>query len=988
MTKLHTQLLIAAIALVLSQVIACVASDGNVFDGDLDPTDIVSTDDGSEGDDDSDGEGGEDGAAGDAGDDEDGTTPTPDDTSDDGSSDSDDGAGDPGDDDTQDDPPQREDQPSLEELEEAGDNEQFPTGHICVRDGQCETRHCVKMLPGAEEGVCTLPCVYDLDCPDSWQCILIRTSSRDAEMVCVDPDFCLDRDEDGYGHGPGCIAFDCDDNDPLTHPGAQERCNGRDNNCNGVPDDNSIDVGLECDTGLPGICGVGTTVCNSGVLECEQVQYPSIEVCDGLDNNCDGEVDDGNPGGGLPCSTAGLGQCAVGTTLCADGEIICSSSAGPQPERCDGLDNSCNGLIDDGFDGLGDVCFSGIGVCQRAGVGICDPNDDMADPICSAVPGSPAPSEECNYIDDLCTGEVDGPFRDENGIYNTDEHCGGCGVNCIEIYDFPNSNGTCDVVGGIARCVLGCDAGGYDLNGDPSDGCEFSLDTDAIYVAESDADAADDASCGIGPAVTGAGRYPCASISQGISRAQALGRSRVLVANGGYDESITLVDGISLLGGFRPETWERSISGTQTNVRGNSTDTHKYTLRAHAITSETLVEGFLFFGQTNTSPSGNTYTLWITNSNDQLTIRHNQIFGGTGGPGARGSSGSNGNAGGAGGGRPNNNPTAFPSYDSIAPTSGGSNCSGTRALQNGGTNTCGGVNVNGGDGGGNSCRPVRNNRANSSGRPGASGLPASTGGSGGLGGLDGEYDTISGSLVCRVSSEPSVGGLGDDGANGTNGAAGAACTASGGGSIVGGHWRGATGAVGASGGYGSGGGGGGGGGGGRCGISGCGNRDNLGAHGGGGGAGGCGGSGGAGGTAGGSSISIFINGGSSPTLTNNRINLGIGGAGGDGGVAGAGGHGGAGGIGGLCGGNCLCHSGAGNGGNGGNGGHGGGGGGGCGGPAWGIVTTGFANPDLCAAGTGNNLSGGIGGSAGQGGNSLGNAGNNGNNGVVANCRHF
>lgn len=56
-------------------------------------------------------------------------------------------------------------------------------------------------------------------------------------LVDVAPDVgCLDRDHDGYGLGPTCAGPDCDDTDPTIHPRAPERCNGRDDDCNGRGD--------------------------------------------------------------------------------------------------------------------------------------------------------------------------------------------------------------------------------------------------------------------------------------------------------------------------------------------------------------------------------------------------------------------------------------------------------------------------------------------------------------------------------------------------------------------------------------------------------------------------------------------------------------------------------------------------------------------------------------------------------------------------------
>ncbi len=74
----------------------------------------------------------------------------------------------------------------------------------------------------------------------------------------------------------------------------------------------------------------------------------SGEVCDGKDNNCNGQVDENNPGGGGNCSTGKLGVCAAGTLKCQNGGVVCTQNVSASFETCDGQDNNCNGQIDEG----------------------------------------------------------------------------------------------------------------------------------------------------------------------------------------------------------------------------------------------------------------------------------------------------------------------------------------------------------------------------------------------------------------------------------------------------------------------------------------------------------------------------------------------------------------------------------------------------------------------------------------------------------------
>jgi hypothetical protein len=147
-------------------------------------------------------------------------------------------------------------------------------------------------------------------------------------------------------------------------PTGPEVCDDIDNDCNGLKDDGNVEqVGEPCANQM-GVCAGGTKICTAGQLKCTLNASP--EICDNLDNNCNGTVDEGDPGGGGKCGTD-LGECVAGTLRC-EASSGCSSAANCDPltqnccvkctgfldrrnvpETCNGKDDNCNGQFDEGI---------------------------------------------------------------------------------------------------------------------------------------------------------------------------------------------------------------------------------------------------------------------------------------------------------------------------------------------------------------------------------------------------------------------------------------------------------------------------------------------------------------------------------------------------------------------------------------------------------------------------------------------------------------
>ena len=831
----------------------------------------------------------------------------------------------------------------------------------CSSDFQCGGfgNFCMDQEDGE---YCATDCTGDVGCPEHYSCNTVLLEGEgpggdDLTTQLCEPeigrcDGCLDLDEDHYGSGWACLGPDCDDADPEANPGYLEVCNGKDDNCDG-----NIDEGFDLSTSLDH-CGECDRSCRPGPYEatqcfegnclraCRQYQYDYDPLEPGCEYYC-AENDD------------------------TDGQ-----------ELCNFRDDDCDGVVDNGFDPQSDPAFCGD--CQPC---------DLANTVShDCVHG------ECRPVvceDGWLNCDVTASTGCDQDIWYDNTHCGACNSPCLST---DVENRTCTPSG----CELdGCVGGFADCDGDGAD-CEADLSSiqhcNRCY-NECDFPHASASCSAVSDCVMGRcdrNYYDLYSSYPGCEYGPCDGSPGAtdLPDNSYDDANCDGIDGDVSLAFFVSPTGSNRGTGSRTSpfrtiqygidaAAGHGTKKHVYVAAGtYDISSPlNLPSGVSIFGQFNAAnwntpnqPARGSGNTTVINSSDDTAISVSG-YSGTGyiegftiRSADAGGSGTTSNAivldGVTGTLRIQRNIIeAGLGSNGVNGTSGSRGTDGRRG--NDGVVGCDGCSSNGtgGSGGTGGC---------ASGGGGGRGGYGSTGGSGGGGGRgSGGANPGSGggggggANCCPNNGSP--GRNGNAASHGSRGSNGTSPANQARGALSGLNWRALSGNPGSTGQHGGGGGGAGGGGGGStsyevCVFGACvctvGCYTDRGGGGGGGGSGACGGSRGLAGTGAGGSIGILARNASGARVTNNTIRTAGGGRGGNGGNGGGGGTGGSGASGGA-----GQDDGArgGSGGRGGNGGNGGGATGGGGGASVGIFR--INSGSLTDSGNSFDL-----GSAGQGGN--------------------
>ncbi len=601
----------------------------------------------------------------------------------------------------------------------------------CLEDSQCNGGTCLE-IAGSKQCASGCDPSDEEPCPEGYVCEADATGGREGNFCqpvsgscdCSPPfegvtRLCTNTNELGTCRGaetcdPAVGWVDCTALVPI-----DETCDFTDNDCDTEVDEDFKTDGIYATPDNCGSCGLKCSdvlanadetqcVVESGTARCQVVTcapgytrlnpfvcapessslcQPCITAaeCLGTEAACT-ELDDGDFCT-LPCDQDA--DCATGFT-CEDSEngLQCVPDSGSC--TCDGsntnLARSCTKIYTPPDPNQPVVTCKGFEQCTTTGWGGCDLPDDA-----------------CDGIDNDCDGVVDGPHK-TGDRYTAIEHCGACGISCLAFVR-DNAAPVCDTSLAVPQCGYECAGGAVDVNGLGDDGCECEpvagpdlagddIDSNcdgvdgevnnAIFVSKDGIDGN-----------PGTRDLPVLNVQVGIDRARDGSKRDVYVATGVYSQSIVLIEGVGVFGGYSPEFDQHDVLLYETAIIGGNQDsTHPGTVSAFNIgtgTRDTVIDGFTIFGvNAGNIPGGNSYGIYVRNSSERLRISNNRIFGGPGGSGENGQRGVDGPPGvdGAGGAAAKNLSTdcSSPGDESIGGAGGLVDCEANRTSQRHGRN--------------------------------------------------------------------------------------------------------------------------------------------------------------------------------------------------------------------------------------------------------------------------------------------------------------